>query len=107
MMSDTRTRDQNRLMWALLTDLSKQIEWPVDGRMQLISAEDWKHIVSAGLRHHQRVAAGIDGGFVILGQYTHKMSKAELSELTDLILAFGAEKGVRFSAPEYLDEMAR
>lgn len=89
-ISDRRTVDQNKLMWALLTDLSNQVEWPVDGRMQKISPDDWKHVMTAGLKRNQRVAAGIDGGFVILGQYTHKMNKAEMTELIELIMAFGA-----------------
>lgn len=96
-LTDRRTIEQNKLMWALLTDLANQLEWPVDGRMQRLSPDDWKHIMTAGLKRHQRVAAGIDGGFVILGQYTHKMTKAEMSELLELIYAFGAERGVTWS----------
>jgi hypothetical protein len=84
-------------MWALLTDLANQVEWPVDGRMQLLDPYDWKHIMSAGLKKHQRVAAGIDGGFVILGQYTHRMNRTEMSDLLTLIQAFGAEHGVKWS----------
>lgn len=95
--TDRRTVDQNRLMWALLTDLANQVEWPVDGRMQLISPDDWKHVMTAGLKQHQRIAAGIEGGFVILGQYTHKMNKAEMAELIELIQAFGAERDVKWS----------
>jgi hypothetical protein len=43
---------------------------------------------------------GIDGGFVVLGQSTKKMSKAELGELMELIEAFGAQRGVRFATAE-------
>jgi len=39
---------------------------------------------------------GIDGGFVVLGLSTSKMSKEEMSELLELALAFGAQKGVVF-----------
>ena len=84
-------------MWALLTDISNQLEWPVDGRMQLLSPEDWKHIMTAGLKKEQRIAQGIDGGFVILGQYTHRMNKAEMAELIELIQAFGTLHGVQWS----------
>jgi hypothetical protein len=41
---------------------------------------------------------GLDGGFVVLGQSTSKMTKAEMCDLQTLMEAFGAEKGVRFSA---------
>ena len=95
--TERRTQEQNKLLWALLTDLSRQVEWPVDGKMQKIHQDDWKHIMSAGLKKTQRVAQGMDGGFVILGQYTHRMTKAEMTDLIDLILAFGAERGVKWT----------
>jgi len=41
---------------------------------------------------------GLDGGFVVLGTSTSKMTKAEMCDLQALMEAFGAEKGVRFSA---------
>lgn len=91
-----RSVEQNDRMWAMLTDISKQVQWPVDGKLQYLPAEDWKHVISAGLRREQRVAHGIDGGFVILGQRTSKMSKRELSDLMELIAAFGAERGVEW-----------
>lgn len=96
-LTDRRTHEQNRLMWALLTDLSDQVEWSVDGIKQLISPDDWKHIMTAGLKKEQRIAQGIEGGFVILGQYTHKMNKAEMAELIELIQAFGANHDVKWS----------
>jgi len=58
----TRTLDQNALMWARLTEISEQLEWPVDGKLERLEPEEWKDVLTAGLRKHQRVAAGIDGG---------------------------------------------
>ena len=57
----TRTLDQNAKLWAVLTDISRQVEWHVDGRMQKLEPEDWKDILSAGVTKSQRVAAGIEG----------------------------------------------
>lgn len=91
-LASRRTVDQNRLMWAMLTDLSNQVDWHVDGAKQKLSPDDWKHIMTAGLKKHLRIAAGIDGGFVILGQYTSKMTKTEMAELIELMLAFGANQ---------------
>lgn len=90
----TRSLDQNACLWALLTELSKKMQWPVDGQMVYLKPEEWKHILSAGLKRHQRVAMGIDGGFVVLGQSTSKMTKAEMSELLELIHAFAADRGI-------------
>lgn len=92
-----RSLEQNRKLWAMLHDVADQVEWPVDGRLQRLSAEDWKDILSAGLHKHQRVAQGVDGGFVMLGQRTSKMRVSEMVELIEFIQWFGAEKGVRWA----------
>jgi hypothetical protein len=93
-----RSHEQNDRMWAMLTEVSEQMQWCVDGKMQTLSAEEWKDILTAGLKREQKVAQGIDGGFVILGQRTSQMTKRELSDLMELIAAFGSERGVKFSA---------
>jgi hypothetical protein len=95
---ETRTLAQNARLWAMLTDVSKQVNWY--GRK--LSEEEWKHVFTASLSK-QDVVPGIDGGFVVLGKSTSKMTKPEMSELQQLIEAFGAQQGVRFSAPEYVD----
>jgi hypothetical protein len=95
---ETRTLAQNARLWAMLTDVSKQVNWY--GRK--LSQEEWKHVFTASLAK-QDVVPGIDGGFVVLGKSTSKMSKPEMSELQQLIEAFGAQQGVRFTAPEYVD----
>jgi hypothetical protein len=95
---ETRTLAQNARLWAMLTDVSKQVNWY--GRK--LSQEEWKHVFTASLSK-QDVVPGIDGGFVVLGKSTSKMTKPEMSELQDLIEAFGAQQGVRFTAPEYVD----
>lgn len=84
-------------MWAMLGDISKQVQWNVDGKLQLVDKESWKEILSAGLTKTQRVAQGIDGGFVLLGSRTSKMGVKQMAELIEFIQWFGAEKGVDWS----------
>ena len=96
---ETRTLAQNARLWAMLTDVSKQVNWY--GRK--LSEEEWKHVFTASLSK-QDVVPGIDGGFVVLGKSTSKMTKPEMSELQQLIEAFGAQQGVRFTAQEYVDQ---
>lgn len=93
----TRSTEQNSLLWSLLTDLSQQCEWAVDGRMVKLSPEDVKHVLTAGLKRHQRMARGIDGGLVILGQSTSRMTVPEMAELITLGHAYGDSQGVRWS----------
>jgi hypothetical protein len=87
----TRTTDQNARLWALLNDISEQVEW----YGEYLNPEDWKHIFSASLKK-QRAVQGIDGGFVVLGQSTSRMGKKEFGDLMTIIEAFGAERGVKF-----------
>ena len=92
---ETRSSAQNRRLWTMLTDISNQVDWY--GRK--LTPEDWKHIFTAALSK-QDVVPGIDGGFVVLGKSTSKMTKGEMAELQTLMEAFGAEKGVKFTAQE-------
>ena len=90
----TRSIEQNSRLWAMLSDVSKQVDWY--GRK--LSPEEWKHVFTAALKK-QDVVPGIDSGFVVMALSTSKMTKGEMTELQDLIEAFGAQQGVRFAAP--------
>ena len=92
----TRSLEQNARMWAMLADVSAQVDW----YGKKLSNEDWKTVFTASLRN-TRVVPTIDGdGFVPLGMSTSKMSVAEMAALMGLIEAFGAQRGVVFSLPE-------
>ena len=80
----------------MLHDVAEQVSW----YDQKYSAEDWKDLFTAALNREQRFAPGINGGIVALGARTSKMTVREMSELLEYIEWFGAEKGVRFRAPE-------
>lgn len=91
----TRSLEQNARMWAMLTEISEQVEW----YGHRLTAEEWKSVFSAAMKR-AKVVPGLDGGFVVCGQSTSKMTRAEMSEMQTLMEAFGAERGVRFSAVE-------
>ena len=91
----TRTLDQNAKLWAMLSDISRQVEW----YGKRLAQEDWKHVFTASLRRLS-VVPNLDGtGFVALGLSTSRMSKRDLADLIELIQAFGAERGVEWSEP--------
>lgn len=96
-MSEPKLRSwmQNRRMWAMLTDVSKQVDW----HGQRLTKEEWKDVFTAALKR-QKVVPGIDGGFVVLGSSTSKMTIPEMGDMMTLMEAFGAQQGVRFSAPD-------
>lgn len=95
---EKRSDAQNRRLWAMLADVSAQVNW----HGQKLTSEEWKDVLTAALKR-QKVVPGIDGGFVVLGQRTSQMTRAEMSELQELIEAFGAQHGVRFTAPAYAE----
>ena len=102
--SNKRSIDQNAKMWAMLTEVAEQVEWY--GRKLL--PDDWKDMFTASLRK-ARVVPGIDpGSFVVLGLHTSDMTRDEMSNLIELIAAFGAEHRVVFSdSPERMKQEAR
>jgi hypothetical protein len=89
----TRTLEQNALLWAMLTEISKQVNW----HGQKLSQEDWKNVFSSAL-NKQRVVPNLENtGFVVLGKSTSKMTVAEMTEMIELMHAFAAEQGVKFN----------
>lgn len=94
---ETRSTAQNRLMWSVLTDLAEQCEWFVDGQMVKLEPDEVKDILTANLKKHQRMARGLDGGVVFLGQRTSRMNKAEVADVITLGHAVGDERGVQWS----------
>ena len=91
-----RTLPQNNIMWGMLGDISKQVEWY---GMKLIDKE-WKDIFTAGLKQ-QKVVPGLDGGFVVLGAHTSEMDVKEMIDMITLMQAFGVEKSVKFKSYDY------
>lgn len=91
----SRNLDQNALLWVLLTEFSRQLEWPVNGKMVSLSPDDWKTILSASFRREtQRMTQGVDGGLVMLGARTSQMGKREFAEFIEFIQSVAAERGV-------------
>jgi len=91
----TRNLDQNAVLWVLLERFSEQLKWPVNGVMTKLEPEEWKTLTTAAFqRETVRVAQGLDGGMVMLGLRTSKMSKRQFSEYLDFLHATAAQRGV-------------
>lgn len=90
---ETRSLAANAALWAMLSEVAAQVVW----HGHKLDATSWKHIFSSSLRK-QDVVPNLDGtGFVVMGVSTSKMTKAEMSDLLELIQSFGAQQGVVFS----------
>lgn len=93
---EARSDAQNRRMWAMLRDISRQVEW----YGQKLKDEDWKHIFSASVEK-QRAVPGLDGGFVVLGISTRKQSKKWFADMFEVMEAFAAEHQVKFTTADH------
>lgn len=95
-ITDTRTDEQNRKLWPMLQDVASQVQW----FGQTLEKEDWKLIFLAALNREVRIVPNLENnGFVNLSTSSSKLSKAEFSQLIELIYAFGAERGVVWTDP--------
>jgi len=88
-----RSISQNRMMWANLEDIAQQVIW----YGVKLTKDEWKDVLTAALKK-QKVVPGIEGGFVVIGARTSKMTVPEMTELIELSTAFGTQQGVKFRA---------
>ena len=92
-----RSLEQNRMMWANLEDIAQQVVW----YGVKLTKDEWKDVLTAALKK-QKIVPGIEGGFVVIGARTSKMTVPEMTELIELSTAFGTQQGVKFRA--FVDE---
>jgi hypothetical protein len=85
------------MMWANLEDIAQQVTW----YGVKLTKDEWKDVLTAALKK-QKVVPGIEGGFVVIGARTSKMTVPEMTELIELSTAFGTQQGVKFRA--FVDE---
>ena len=88
-----RSLPQNDRMWAMLTDVSRQVAH----HGVKLSPDDWKLVFLEALGRELRMVPNLDGtGFVNLGRSSSDLSKSEMTDLIELIFAYGATHGVVF-----------
>lgn len=92
-----RTLDQNAKMWAMLTEIAAQKEHC--GRRY--PPETWKQLFLHALGREMQFVPALDGQtFLPLGQRSSDLTKAEMSDLIELMHAWGSENGVTFRDEE-------
>ena len=91
----TRNLNQNAAQWPILQAFADQLQWPVNGRMVWLSADEWKDILTAAFeRETVRVAMGLDGGMVMLGSRTSEFSKKRFGEWLEFLHATAADREI-------------
>lgn len=92
-----RTLPQNDRMWAMLSDVAAQVKW----HGLKLAPEDWKLLFLDALKREMRMVPNLDGnGFVSLGRSSSDLTIEEMTDLMELIAAFGANHDVVFHEPE-------
>ena len=88
-----RSLPQNAKFWAALTDVARQVTW----HGLKLSTDDWRLIFLDALHLEMRLVPNVEGtGFVQLGRSSSDLSVQEMSDLLEIIMAFGAREGVTF-----------
>lgn len=91
-----RTSEQSRRFWAMLGDLSRQVEH--FGRKY--EPEAWKILILASLGKEVRFVPALNGNTLVpLGISSRRLTKAEMSDAIELMFAFGADNGVIWTDP--------
>lgn len=92
-----RTLPQNDRMWAMLTDIAQQ----KDHHGRRYTADQWKIIFLHAMGREVQFIPALGGaGFIPWGSSSSDLSKQEMSDLLEFIMAWGAENGVTFHDPE-------
>ena len=91
----TRTLEQNSAQWPILAAFAAQKQAVINGRLAWVTDEDWKDILTAAFHNElTRVALGLDGRMVLLGQRTSQFDKTEFSNWLEFLHATAAQMGV-------------
>jgi hypothetical protein len=86
---ETRSSEQNNLLWALLSDVSRA---KPDGRTH--TPDVWKCLFMQACGHAVQFEVGLDGKPFPLGFRSSRMTKDQMTDLIEFILQYCAEKGV-------------
>jgi hypothetical protein len=98
-----RSTEQNSKLWASLSDVSTQVTH--QGRRY--DPDRWKCLFMYALGQETEFIPSLDGvSFIPYGPRSSELSVAEMSELLELIIAWGTEHGVIFHDPETKKEAA-
>lgn len=89
---ERRSTDQNAKLWAMLSDVSRAMP---EGRKH--PPETWKALFMHACSYPVQFEVGLSGEPFPIGFRSSRLSKTQMSELIEFILAWGSERGVRWS----------
>ena len=87
-----RTVDQNSKMWAMLSDISRA---KPGGRNYIPKV--WKCVFMSDLGYQMQIVEGLNGEPVPIDYSSSRLTRSQMSDLIELIYAFGSENFVLWS----------
>lgn len=93
---ETRNLADNAVQWPILNAFSDQLLWQVNGEMVKMSPEEWKDVLTAAYRQETvRLAMGLNGGIVMLGQRTSKFKHEEWPDWMAFLESVADDRGIK------------
>lgn len=89
---ETRSSDQNALMWSLLSDISRS---KPDGREH--TPEVWKALAMHACGHAVQFQTGLDGEPFPMGFRSSRLTRRQMSDLIDFLFEYGSRHGILWS----------
>lgn len=93
---ERHSAEQRSLLFALCRDLARQLPFPGGGSANPTA---WKDFLVALYRGEKMVREG--AVVVVVGGSVSQTTRKELSDILEFVQAYGATRGVRFSAPAH------
>lgn len=89
----SRSTDQNDKMWAMIGDISKQVQH--NGKSH--TPEVWKQLAMHALGHEVRFEIGLNGEPFPVGFRSSKLTVKKMADLITWLYQYGDEQGVKWS----------
>jgi len=89
----SRSLDQNAAQWPYLAGFAKQLQLCINGRMEWVTDDDWKDVLTGCFHGEMRMAA-FDGKVIMLPQRTRRMVKSVFSDWMEFLVAMAAQNDV-------------
>jgi len=103
---ELKSTEQCRKFHAMVRDIAEQVEWAGEK----MDEEDWKRLILAGAYGQKVVPNPFRQGFVVMNsERVWSMKMPRMADLITMMLAFGNERGVQWTDPEwqaYLKDVA-
>lgn len=97
----TRNLNQNAAQWPILQAFADQLQWPINGRMEWLTPDEWKDVLTCAFKRETvRVAMGLDGGMVMLGSRTSEFTKSRFGEWLEFLHATAADREIELNYRE-------